>query len=83
MFCGCLAIIISGLNHQVECLRFVADIGTFILCPKNLVVVVSKELCNEAITLLDRYKEDIPKNFMLNFCQGRYFLVIVQNSAHL
>ena len=67
-FCGCLAIIISKLNRQVECLRLVADIGTFIFYPKNLVVVVNKELCSEAITLAYRYKEDILKNFMLSFC---------------
>jgi hypothetical protein len=67
VFCGCLAIIISELNHQVECLRFVADVGTFIFCPKKLILVVNKELCSEAITLVDRYKEDI-KNFVLSFC---------------
>jgi len=68
MFCSSLAIIISELNHQVECLRFVADIGTFIFCPKNLVVVVNREMYNEVITLVDRYKEDILKNFVLSFC---------------
>jgi hypothetical protein len=31
-------------------------------------VVISKELCREAITLVDGYKEDILKNFMLSFC---------------
>jgi len=68
MFCGCLAIIFTELNHHVECLRFVADIGTFTFCPKNLVVVVNTELCSEAITLVDKYKEDVLKNFMLSFC---------------
>lgn len=68
MFCGCLAIIFAELNHHVECFRFVADIGTFTFCPKNLVVVVNKELCSEAITLVDRHKEDVLKNFMLSFC---------------
>jgi hypothetical protein len=73
MFCGCLAIVISELNHQVECLKFVADIGTFIFCLNNLVVVVNKELCSEAITLIDRCKENILKNFMLSFVSGTIF----------
>src|SRR5215510_7156478 len=68
MLCGCLAIIITKLNHQVKCQRCVSDIGNFILFPKNLVVVINMVLCREAITLVNRYKEDVLKNFMLSFC---------------
>jgi hypothetical protein len=81
MFCGCLAIIFSELNHHIECLTFVADIGTF--CPKNPVVVVNKELCSEAITLFDRYKKRSKEFHAQLLCQGQYFLFIVQNNAHL
>jgi hypothetical protein len=68
MLCGCLAFVITKLNHQVKCQRCVSEIGTVIFFPKNLVVVINNELCREAVTLVDRYKEDILKNFMLSFC---------------